>query len=544
MSQGTGNSGFHTMKTTLKNAWRDDRRSVIKSVSAWFIFGAIILVFAFMGMTPQQMGAAQGGSAAVVNGAIVSQAEFVEQVEMMGKDPRFAQLQQFGGDFAQQMIRQQAIQSLVDQRLLGQNLGKTGVVSSDLHVREAISEIPAFQEDGRFSPTRYLNYLQASRQDAGEFEEKVRQQISTSRMAKTFSAALRPIELEREFMKNVESRKANVDVLTIPTETLVVPETISAADVKTYLEKSDSKGRIKAYFDANKAKYAEPEKAKVRHILIRAERAKPEDAEKAKVEAEKIVASLRAGANFESLAKEKSADPGSAKNGGLIDFFARGSMVPEFEAYSFSGKVGEISNPIQTDFGFHVIRVEDRKPATDRKIEDVTEEVAEILMAQDKSREAVAALEKTISSGDQAAAQAAVQNFSNQYKLNWTETGAFAITADALPKVGVNSDQAVSAAFKLSAEKPLAKELIRQGAQSYLLRYKAVPAAEIKTAAKPGAKSNEKTVQDSPEFQAESSASRRADEAFGQWIDGLRKADKISVNPEIGARTAAGNQQE
>lgn len=542
MSQGTGKSGFHTMKTTLKDAWRDDRRHIIKSVAAWVIFGAIIIVFAFMGMTPNHQGVAQGGSAAVVNGAIVSKAEFAEQVEMMGKDPRFAQLQQFGGEFAQQMIRQQAIQSLVDQRLLGQNIGKTGVVSSDLHVRQAISEIPAFQEEGRFSPTRYLGYLQASRQDAGAFEEKVRQQLSTSRMARTFAAALRPLELEREMMKNVENRKANAEVMTIPMETLVIPETISAADVKSFMEKSDSKGRIKAYFDANQAKYAEPEKAKVRHILIRAERAKADDVAKAKAEAEKIVASLRAGANFESLAKEKSADPGSAKNGGLIDYFARGAMVPEFDAYAFSGKPGEISNPVQTDFGFHVIRVEDRKPATNRKLEDVSEEIAEILVAQDRSREAVAALEKTLAAGDQAAAQAAVQAFATTHKLSWMETGSFSITADSLPKVGVNSDQAVSAAFKLTAEKPLASELIRQGAQSYLLRYKA-PAAEVKAVAK-GAKPGDKaTGQDSPEFQAETSASRRADEAFGQWIDGLRKAAKISINPEVGARTAAGNQE-
>lgn len=541
MSQGTGNSRFHTMRATLKNAWRDDRRSILKTIAAWFIFGAIILVFAFMGMTPHQMGVAQGGSAAVVNGAIVSQAEFAEQVEMMGKDPRFAQLQQFGGDFAQQMIRQQAIQSLVDQRLLGQNLGQTGIVSSDLHVREAISEIPAFQEDGRFSPTRYLGYLQASRQEAGEFEEKVRQQISTSRMARSFSAALRPIELEREFMKNVESRKANVEVMTIPTETLIVPETVSAADVKTFLEKSDSKGRVKAYYDANQSKYAEPEKAKVRHILIRADRAKADEVAKAKDEAEKIVASLRGGANFESLAKEKSADPGSAKNGGLIDFFARGAMVPEFDAYAFSGKPGEISAPVQTDFGFHVIRVEERKPATNRKMEEVTEEIAEILIAQDKSREAVAAFEKTLASGDQSVIAAAINAFASQHKLSWTETGSFAITADALPKVSVSSDVAVSKAFKLTPEKPIATELIRQGGQSFLLRHKPVPAADLKAAAKPAAKLA--AAQESPEFQAETSASRRADEAFGQWIDGLRKASKISINPAVGARTAAGNEE-
>lgn len=531
MAHGKGNSSFgytSQMRHTLQKAWKDDRRGLIKVVAAWIIFGAIILVFAFLGLTPHQAGLTTGGSAAVVNGDIVSLAEFTQTVEQMGKEPRFAQIQQLGGDFAQQMIRQQALRALVDQKLLEQNIGKTGVYTPDGQVRDAISEIPAFQDQGKFSPTRYVGYLQATRQDAGEFESRVRQQIATNRLAKTFSSALRPISIEHEIVEKIEGKKANAEVVTIPTENLIIPESIPASEVKGFLAKTDSEGRVKAYYDLHKADYSEPEKAKVRHILIKAVRSDLKAVEAARTEAKALVEKLKAGSDFAKMAKEHSGDPGSAKNGGLIDYFAHGSMVPEFEAYAFSGKPGEVSDPIQTDYGFHIIRVEDRKPESTRELGDVREEIAETLIAQEKSREAVSQLEKLLADGD----SVGVQNFVSQHHLSWKETGAFSITAETLPVVGAGGD-AVTTAFQLSASAPLAKTLIRQGNQAYILRYKAVP-SEVTKVAQNGKPSKTAAGEGkNKDFEKESQAARRADEVFGRWIDVLRKASKISISPDI-----------
>jgi hypothetical protein len=331
-------------------------------------------------------------------------------------------------------------------------------------------------------------------------------------------------------VKDLEGKQANVEVITIPTESLVIADGIHTAEVKAFLAKPDSAARIKSYFDSHKADFAQPEKAKVRHILIRADKSKPDDVAKAKVEAEKIAAALKGGADFAKLAAEKSQDPGSKSNGGLIDYFGRGSMVPEFEKYAFSAKVGEISSPIQTDFGFHVIRVEDRKPASDKKLEEAQDDIAQILIAQEQSREEIANLEKSLAAGD----NAAVSAFSAKHKLSWTESGPFSLSAESLPKVG-GGEEAVSMAFRLSPSKPLASKLIRQGPQALLLRYKAVPA---KTA-----KADSKSPAESSEYKTEAATSRRIDEAFGQWVDGLRKSAKISINPDVAARTAAANQE-
>lgn len=530
--------GLRALRANLGNAWRNDRRMVFKSITAWVLFSGIIIVFIFLGNTPQQMGVETGGTAASVNGQIVSIAEFSEQVEIMGRDPRFAQLQQFGGDFAAQLIRSQAIQALIDQRLLGQNLGKMGLQTADAYVRDAIAEIPAFQEDGRFSRTRYLGYLQATRQSAGEFEEKLRRQLGANRAARTFSAALRPLAMEPEILGNIEDRKANVEAISIPTENLVLKDGVSAADVTAYLAKEESKAKIKSYYDSHTADFSQAERAKVRHVLIRAEKGQAESVAAAKAKAEAIAVALKGGADFAKVATEKSEDPGSKSTGGLIDFFARGSMVPEFENYAFSAAPGEISAPIQTDFGFHVIRVEERKPATNQPLEEAQDDIAQILISQERSREEIASLEKSLVAGD----VAAVQAFVSRHKLLWTETGAFPLSAEELPKVG-GGDDAVSTAFRLTAEKPYAPRLVRMGPQALLLKYRAVPKDATKATAKtaPGAKPG--TGADSPEFKFETTASRRIDEAFGQWMDGLRKAATISVSPEVGARTAAAEPQ-
>lgn len=539
MAGSTGSSaskkGLRALRANLGNAWRNDRRMVFKSITAWVLFSGIIVVFIFLGNTPQQMGVSTGGTAASVNGQIVSIAEFSEQVEIMGRDPRFAQLQQFGGDFAAQMIRSQAIQSLIDQRLLGQNLGKMGWQTADAYVRDAIAEIPAFQEDGRFSRTRYLGYLQATRQSPGEFEEKLRRQLGANRAARTFSAALRPLAIEPEILGNIEDRKANVEAISVPTESLVLKDGVTAADVSAFLANEASKTKVKSYFDSHKADFTQAERAKVRHVLIRAEKGNAAAVTEAKTKAEAIAAEIKGGADFAKVAKEKSEDPGSKADGGLIDFFARGSMVPEFETFAFSAAPGEISAPIQTDFGFHVIRVEERKAATSQSLEEAQDDIAQILISQERSREEIAALEKSLAAGD----AAAVQAFIARHKLLWTETGAFPLSAEELPKVG-GGDEAVSAAFRLTAEKPFAPRLVRMGPQALLLKYRAVPKEAGKAAASKG-KAGSGT--ESPEFKFESTASRRIDEAFGQWMDGLRKSADISVSPEVGARTAAAGPQ-
>lgn len=124
----------------------------------------------------------------------------------------------------------------------------------------------------------------------------------------------------------------------------------------------------KKYYEENKAMMATPEQVKASHILVAT-----------KEESEAILAQLKGGADFATLAKEKSTDPGSKDKGGDLDYFGKGMMVKEFEDSAFSLAVGEMSGVVQTSHGFHIIKVTDKKaaatPTYDQKKDDIKEEL-------------------------------------------------------------------------------------------------------------------------------------------------------------------------
>ncbi|MBM7567044.1 peptidylprolyl isomerase [Paenibacillus sacheonensis] len=153
----------------------------------------------------------------------------------------------------------------------------------------------------------------------------------------------------------------------------LMKQTPTQLRIRKILEKrvNVTDAEVKQYFEANKAEYDQPEQVRASHILVAT-----------KAEADEIEKQLKAGADFAKLAQAKSLDTGSKAAGGDLGYFGKGAMVPEFEKAAFALKVGELSEPVKSDYGYHVIKVTDHKDAKPATLEEKKAEIREQLAQQ------------------------------------------------------------------------------------------------------------------------------------------------------------------
>jgi foldase protein PrsA len=140
---------------------------------------------------------------------------------------------------------------------------------------------------------------------------------------------------------------------------------------------------VKAFYDKNHAQFDKPEQVRARHILV-ADQNKAKD----------ILAALKSGGKWDALAKQYSTDPSTKDKGGELGFFGRGQMVPQFQDAAFGAKVGQIVGPVKSPFGYHVIQVEEKKPATKATYASVEKQIRDQLTSQQQSQQIPAFLQQ------------------------------------------------------------------------------------------------------------------------------------------------------
>ena len=367
---------------------------------AWIVVILICIPFALWGVQ-EYLGPDPNVAVAEVEGEEISLFEYQTALQ----EVRAALGRQFPGQDASRLlgetlIREQAMEGLVRDRLLVAAASRAGFVVSDEQLASAIRAFPAFQRDGRFSSEEYEFALRRTGSTPGRFEAEIRQQLIEDQWRDAF--VLSAIADERRAMRlaHLASQERVFSQLVVPAERFGEAE-ISEEEVAAYYEQHRESfmsreevrlrylvlaradvaseieippGTLEGYYEARKAGYAVPEQRRVSHILVTGEEGAEEDA---RVRAEALRARVLAGESFEAVAREASEDSGSAEQGGDLGFEGRGVWDPAFEEMAFSLPVGKLSEPVRSAFGFHLIRVTDIREGSIRAFEEVREELEE-----------------------------------------------------------------------------------------------------------------------------------------------------------------------
>jgi peptidyl-prolyl cis-trans isomerase D len=327
----------------------------------------------------------------------------------------------YGGQMNDALLKQlgidrQILQQLVDEEAMVAESRKQGISVSDIEIRERILALPGFQENGRFiGEQRYRSLLQMQNppMTTAEFERSLRRalQIEKLRNALTGWMSVNDADVASEYRRRNE--KVKLDVVLVTPDAFKSQVSVTDAEVNAYFEKSKDKYRIgerrkikyaivnvdqvrktitvpdadlQAFYTQNIQQYQTPAQVRASHILLKLE---GKDEKQVQALAEDVAKKAKApGADFAALAKQYSEDDSNASNGGDLDYFGRGRMVAEFEQAAFAMKPGEISNPVKTAFGFHIIKVVENKPDTTRPLAEVRTEIEEQLKWQKAQAEA------------------------------------------------------------------------------------------------------------------------------------------------------------
>ncbi|MFP7753566.1 SurA N-terminal domain-containing protein [Thermodesulfobacteriota bacterium B35] len=360
---------------------------------------AVVFIFWGVGSNLNQ----NRNAIAVVNGAEISLQDFQRNYEQAVE--RFRQ--QFGGQLPPGLLegaglKQQVLNQMIRSELIRQGGGKMGIQISDAAVQREIEKIDAFRENGHFDVQRYSQVLGRNRLTPVAFEKGVRSDLLTRRVEKLVGSFAVVPDSEVQAWIDFANEELRVSYLGLSSEDFRDKVKVDDADLAAWFEqhrdayKSEPAIRVRylffpftadeaaitvtddevrARYEADRARYEEPEKRHARHILFQVT-ATDSDAARAekKKKAEEVLALARKGGDFAGLARKYSEGP-SRKKGGDLGFFTRRSMVKPFADAVFSMQPGTVSGIVETPFGYHIIKLEEVRPARVRPLEEVRSEI-------------------------------------------------------------------------------------------------------------------------------------------------------------------------
>jgi peptidyl-prolyl cis-trans isomerase D len=427
--------------------WKDkvlsgemDRKRLLQNSGAYFLLVLAAFAMVFFGIcTPGDKGGMlASGNAAKVAGEKISATEFQRAYSQMSQ--RFQQQYQDGFASIQGEIPRYVMRQLVDERVMYQAALHAGVEAQEEDVVKMLKDAKAFQdESGKFSSDAFRNYLRSQRYTEASFANEIRRSITVQNFRQFVNGIAYVSKKNAALDYKISETKFDVDYLKI--DPAMIKIAVSAEDVTKFLDDA-GKAKVKTYYDTHSSEFNTKERVKARHILVSFTGARNASGagalrtkDEAKKRAEDALRQVKApGADFAKLASTLTDESAGKSRGGDLGFFTREDMVKEFSEAAFNLQAGQLSGVVESPFGFHVIKVEEKQADKTTTLEQATAEIAKKIIQQDKSPALLQA--KADAALADLKAGKNIDAMIKELGAKWESTGSASPGALSLPKVG------------------------------------------------------------------------------------------------------------
>jgi len=438
-------------------------RKKSKGWVAYLIVGIISVPFALFGIQ-QYIGGSSNSAIAIVDGEDIALTTYYQELNTQQRNLQ----QQLGSSYSAEIdnaLRQSLIDSLINEKLLENFTNSMKLVTLDEEVRSLIQSNPIFQVDGVFSEDRYLQILRLNNFTPLAYELEQSKSMSFDQIKRNLnnSAFLSTVQIEQ--LNDLSAQQRDVSFIAINTAKYRDQIVVSQDQISEFFDNNKSnfiEGRkvqvdfvelsidnieqqvdpddetLRELYIENKELYTNPEQRRAQHILLENES-----------NAIFILKEIEEGGDFSELARMHSKDITTSDEGGDLGFFERELMVPEFDKAVFGMSVGDISDVVQTDYGYHIIKLNEIQSATLQSFEEVEEQLL-ALHKKNVNQKVLYDLQEELANlayeesidvvSDQLDLELQTSNFFSEYSTEYDEVFVSTAFSDIVLNDGENSD--------------------------------------------------------------------------------------------------------
>ena len=510
----------------------DVLRSNAKSFFTWLIVGGIVVVFAINfgpgSLSKTHFTGAADPNAAKVNGKAIPASEWERQYRQLYGLYRQQAGETFTRELADQLgLPKQALEMIVDRELVVQEAKRRGVTVTVQELTRTVQAMPSFQENGRYNHQLYLESARASFGSAAKFEAALKDDLLYQKMTTALRETVKVSDAEVREAWLAEADKAGLAFVRFPLAAAEA-EVAKPTDAEAKALADRDAERVKKIYEDDRARYDQKKKVRVRHVLARLT---PGGDDAARKRIEEAAARVKKGEDFAKVAAALSDDENTKARGGEVGFVSEGLFDEAFVKAAFALAPGQVSEPVKSASGWHLVQAEEVVPAKQIPLEAARLDIAKDLLVKERARKLADGRARTaLEAARKGKALSALFPQKPPVKLGGQdvvaeETGPFGRGASFLPKLG-QAPEIFSDVFAAKQGDVLPKVYDTPAGPvvaTVTLRETPVPSA----------------------FDAQREAletrlrNRKESQVMGAWLKEIRASAKVEMNPDLAAMAAA-----